>query len=263
VRNTRVIAYEDTPRDVVATGNDYAGGLVLPNHTHKRGQCLYAILGVMTVTTTEGAWVVPPGRALWIPPGVVHKVHMGGNTSTRSAYILPGAAIKARLPVHCTVIAVSPLLDALLSEAIDVPAEYVLGSRDDQVMRLLLEEIARMPSLPLNTPLPQDPRLARLCDALIQSPSLEIDIDTMAHKAGMSRRSFTRLFRQETGMSFSNWRQQACLLAALTRLGRGEPVTRVAMELGYSSTSAFTAAFRRTLGTAPTHYLVTPAADAA
>ncbi|RDS80927.1 AraC family transcriptional regulator [Dyella psychrodurans] len=263
MRNTRVIAYEDTPRDVVATGNDYPNGLVLPSHTHKRGQCLYAIVGVMTVTTTEGAWVVPPGRALWIPAGVAHMVHMGGSTSTRSAYVLAEVAAKIGLPAHCTVIAVSPLLDALLSEAVDLPAEYALGSRDDRLMRLLIDEITRMPSLPLNTPLPQDPRLARLCGALIQSPSLEIDIDTMAHKAGMSRRSFTRLFRQQTGMSFSNWRQQACLLAALARLGRGEPVTRVAMELGYSSTSAFTAAFRRTLGTAPSHYLVTPVANAA
>ena len=43
MRNARVIAYEDTPRDVVATGNDYPAGMVLPSHTHKRGQCLYAI----------------------------------------------------------------------------------------------------------------------------------------------------------------------------------------------------------------------------
>jgi AraC-like DNA-binding protein len=77
----------------------------------------------------------------------------------------------------------------------------------------------------------------------------------MAHKAGMSRRSFTRLFRQQTGMSFSAWRQQACLLAALTRLGGGDPITQVAVDLGYSSASAFTAAFRRVLGAAPSRYL--------
>lgn len=255
VRNTRVIGYEDTPRDVVATGNDYPAGLVLPSHKHKRGQCLYAVEGVLTVTTSEGSWLVPPYRALWIPSGVTHAVHMGGHTSTRSAYVLPEVATAAGLPVHCTVISVSPLLHALLSEAVDLPAEYTLGSRDDDLMRLLVQEIARMPALPLNTPLPQEPRLARLCHALLQSPSLNIDIDTMAGHADMSRRSFTRLFREQTGMSFSHWRQQACLLAALARLAHGQSVTRVAMELGYSSTSAFTAAFRRTLGATPSHYL--------
>lgn len=263
MRNTRVYAYEDTPRDVVATGNDYPAGTVLASHTHKRGQCLYAIAGVLTVTTTEGSWVVPPRRALWIPAGLAHVVHMGGPTTTRSAYVLPDAAEKAGLPEHCTVISVSPLLHALLSEAVDLPAEYALGSRDDHLMCLLINEIAAMPTLPLSTPLPQDPRLAQLCHAMIQAPSLEIDIDTMAHKADMSRRSFTRLFRQQTGMSFSNWRQQACLLAALARLGRGQSVTRVAIELGYSSTSAFTAAFRRTLGAAPSHYLIPHKVDVA
>jgi AraC-like DNA-binding protein/quercetin dioxygenase-like cupin family protein len=257
MRNTRIIGYEDTPRDVVASGNDYASGTFLDHHKHKRGQCLYAITGVLTVTATEGTWVVPTLRALWIPPGMEHAVHMGGPTSTRSAYLLPEVAAKAGLSEHCTVISVSPLLHALLSEAVDLPTEYALGSRDDLLMRLLVDEIARMPTLPLNTPLPQDQRLARLCRALIQSPSLEIDIDAMAHKADMSRRSFTRLFREQTGMSFSSWRQQACLLAALARLGRGQSVTEVAIELGYSSTSAFTAAFRRTLGAAPSHYLLT------
>jgi AraC-like DNA-binding protein/quercetin dioxygenase-like cupin family protein len=258
MRNSRIAAYEDTPREVVATGNDYASGTLLAPHRHKRGQCLYAITGVLTVTTIEGTWVVPTRRALWIPPGMEHTVHMGGPTTTCSAYLLPETAANAGLPEHCTVISVSPLLHTLLSEAVDLPAEYALGSRDDRLMRLLVDEIARMPTLPLNTPLPQDQRLVRLCQALIQSPSLEIDIDTMAHKAGMSRRSFTRLFREQTGMSFSSWRQQACLLAALARLGRGQPVTQVAIELGYSSTSAFTAAFRRTLGTAPSYYLLAP-----
>lgn len=256
MRNTRVIGYEDTPRDVVATGNDYAAGMMLPAHTHKRGQCLYAVTGVLTVTTSEGSWVVPPYRALWIPAGATHAVHMGGFTSTRSAYVQPEVAKQAGLPVRCTVISVSPLLHALLSEAVDLPAEYALGSRDDDLMRLLVAEIARMPSLPLSTPLPQEPRLANLCRALLASPSLDVDIDTMARKADMSRRSFTRLFREQTGMSFSHWRQQACLLAAVARLGRGQPVTRVAMELGYSSASAFTAAFRRTLGASPSHYLM-------
>jgi len=256
MRNTRVSTYEDTPRDVLATGNEYASGTLIPSHTHKRGQCLYPIAGVLTVTTTEGSWVVPPRRALWIPPGMAHTVQMGGPTSLLNAYLLPEIASQAGLSQHCTVISVSPLLHALLSEAVDLPAKYALDSRDDRLMHLLVDEIARMPSLPLSTPLPQDARLVRLCQALMQAPSLEIDIDSMAHKADMSRRSFTRLFREQTGMSFSSWRQQACLLAALSRLGRGQSVTQVAIELGYSSTSAFTAAFRRTLGAAPSHYLL-------
>lgn len=255
MRNTRVTAYEDTPRDVVATGNDYLPHRVLPSHSHKRGQLLYAATGVLTVITQVGGWVVPPHRALWIPPGVAHEVRMSGGVSTRSAYVHCDAVQRLGLPDRCRVIHVSPLLHALLMEAVDLPAEYALDGRDGRVMALLLDEVAAAPELPLTTPLPSDHRLARLCRALLEAPALEIDIDAMAHKAGMSRRSFTRLFRAQTGMSFALWRQQACLLAALALLGQGLPVTRVATEIGYASASAFTAAFRRVLGAPPSRYL--------
>jgi AraC-like DNA-binding protein len=59
-------------------------------------------------------------------------------------------------------------------------------------------------------------------------------------------------------MSFNAWRQQACLLAALTRLSNGASITEVALDLGYRSSSAFTAVFRRILGAPPSRYLALP-----
>lgn len=257
--DARADAYENTPRDVVATGHEYPPHYVLPAHSHTRGQLLYASTGVLTTITSEGSWVVPPRRALWIPAGVSHEVHMGGPVSTRSAYVKSEAAFAAGLPTRCQVISVSPLLHELLLEAVAIPAEYELDSRDGRVMALLLDEIHRMPVLPLSAPLPHDKRLARLCRELLDQPSLEVKIDDMARRAGMSRRHFTRTFREETGMSFTAWRQQACLLAALTRLGNGESITQVAVDLGYGNPSAFTSAFRRVLGVAPSRYLAAPA----
>lgn len=70
----------------------------------------------------------------------------------------------------------------------------------------------------------------------------------------MSRRSFTRHFQREIGVSLSVWRQQACLFAAVPRLSEGEPVTSVALDLGYDSVSAFTTMFRRMLGVPPKFY---------
>jgi len=255
MRHTRVDPYEDVPRDIVATHNEYPARLLFPRHRHRRCQLLYASTGVARVNTADGSWVVPPQRALWIPAGVEHEVRMGEAVSMNSAYVRREAAAAAGLPAQCRVISVSPLLRALLLEAVDLPAHYELESRDGRLMALLLDEIQRMPALDLATPLPRDRRLAGPCRRLLDAPALDIRIDDMAAAAGMSRRSFTRLFRQQTGMSFAAWRQQACLLEALTRLDRGEPVTRVAMELGYASASAFTAAFRRALGAPPSRYL--------
>ncbi len=255
MRNTRVDAYEDTPRDVVVTGNEYPPHFLLPSHSHRRGQFMYVANGAATVRTAEGSWVVPPQRALWIPAGVAHEVQLDGAASLRSIYVRREAAEAAGLPARCRVIEVSPLLHALLHEAVDLPAEYALEGRDGRVMALLLDEIRAMPELALSTPLPRDRRLARLCRALLDAPSLETDLDQMAAQAGLSRRSFTRLFRAQTGMSFSAWRQQACLLAALTRLSSGSSVTEVALDLGYSSPSAFASVFRRQLGEPPSRYL--------
>ncbi len=71
----------------------------------------------------------------------------------------------------------------------------------------------------------------------------------------MSRRAFTRLFRKETGLSFSAWRQQACLFAAMPRLAAGEAITTIALDLGYESPAAFTTMFKRLQGVPPRQYL--------
>ena len=61
---------EDTPRPVVAIANDYPPHHELKWHRHRRGQLLYAARGVVVVSTPNGAWVAPPERAVWTPPGV-------------------------------------------------------------------------------------------------------------------------------------------------------------------------------------------------
>ena len=80
-------------------------------------------------------------------------------------------------------------------------------------------------------------------------------LDDWADRCSLSRRTLTRLFRRETGQSFSVWRQRVRLLEALARLGAGEAVTYVALDVGYDSPSAFAAMFKRELGAAPRHYL--------
>ena len=245
--------YTEVPRPLIATARDYAPGEIFPSHSHARGQFAYAARGVISVHTPQGNWLVPPQRACWVPAGLVHGMRMHGAVSMHNVFI--DAIAAAGLPSHCQVLEASPLLRQLLAEAVTVEALYAEASRAGRLMALLLDEIAAMAPLPLSAPLPREPRLARLCMALLQQPSLDRSLDAMAVQAGMSRRTFTRQFRVQTGLAFAQWRQQACLLAAITRLAEGQAVTRVALDLGYASPSAFTAAFRRVLGQAPSDYL--------
>ena len=247
--------YTEVPRALIATARDYAAGELFPDHQHARGQFAYAARGAISVHTPQGNWLVPPQRACWLPAGLVHGMRMHGAVTMHNVFVAPDAIARMGLPQHCQVLDATPLLRQLLAEAVTVDALYVQASRAGRLMALLLDEIAAMAPLPLSAPLPQDARLARLCMALLEQPSLDSGLDAMAARAGMSRRTFTRLFRAQTGLGFAQWRQQACLLAAITRLADGQAVTRIALDLGYASPSAFTAAFRRVLGRAPSDYL--------
>jgi AraC-like DNA-binding protein len=255
MRNSLLDPYEDIPRSVVVTANDYPSGSTFPGHAHRRGQFAFAARGTISVATPEGRWLVPPQRACWVPAGVEHEMTMSGPVTMLNTFVSQDTADAAQLPARCCVYGVSALLKQLLEDAIDLPAMYDVEGRAGKLMALLVAEIASMPRLSLHAPLPSDARLARICRRVFDAPSIALDLDTVAADVGMSRRTFTRLFRAQTGASFAAWRQQVCLLAAIARLSEGQLVTRVALDLGYASPSAFASAFRRVLGEAPSQYL--------
>jgi AraC-like DNA-binding protein len=181
---------------------------------------------------------------------------MVGNVTTRSAYVEPDAL--PDLPARCRAIDITPLLHHLLIEAVDLPVEYAAGSRAELIMMLLLREIHMAPSRPLCMPFPTDKRLAARCHRFLEMPTPHEMIDDWGAAIGMSRRAFTRLFRSETGLSFASWQRQAALFYAVNRLLAGEPVTTIALDLGYRSPSAFSTMFKRTLGVPPSCYQATP-----
>jgi AraC-like DNA-binding protein len=244
---------EQSSGPVVALASDYPADYVAPLHRHSRSQLMYPLSGVVAVATSEGRWMVPPEHALWIPAGVPHSVEMLGDVMTRSLYVRADAI--AGLPERCRVVGMTGLMRSLIVECVTLPFDDAPGSRTDLVKALILQEIPRLPEKPLGLPFPTDSRFAELCRRFIASPSARARIDDWADSLAMSRRTFTRAFRQETGVSLSTWRQQCCLFAALPRLARGEPVTRVAFDLGYDSAAAFTTMFKRMLGASPRSYL--------
>ncbi|MBS7544261.1 AraC family transcriptional regulator [Ancylobacter oerskovii] len=246
-------AFTEVARPVIALGRDYPDGHVIEPHWHRRDQLLYGSTGVVLLATAGGAWVMPAERGMWIPAGVVHDVRIMGMVRMRSLYVEPG--VITGMPGHCQVLGITPLMRSLLAEAVFVPAEYDPRGRDGALMALVQHEIPRLPALPLSLPLPGSKALAGLCRAFLHAPTPHARIDSWSEAVGMSRRTFTRLFRRETGLSFVAWRQQACVMAALPRLAAGHPVTAVAIDLGYDNPAAFTAMFKRILGAPPAAYI--------
>jgi AraC-like DNA-binding protein/quercetin dioxygenase-like cupin family protein len=242
---------QSVPRPVVARAYDYPPGLCTEMHTHARAQLVFAASGTMTVTTERGIWVVPPQRAVWIPAGVKHAVQSTEQLNMRSIFVDP--AHDSGL-CECSVINVTPLLRELILHAITLPKVYKIGGPEDRIMTVLLEQIKALPLAPLHLPMPTDRRLLRIANALIKNPADKRSVEQWGREVGAGARTLSRLFPQQTGMSFRLWQQQVRLLEALRRLAAGAPVTNVALEIGYESPSAFVLMFKRSLGKTPGQY---------
>jgi AraC-like DNA-binding protein len=188
-----------------------------------------------------------------MPGGVAHRIEAHGPVAMRTLYI--DASVSAGLPHEVCVLQVSPLLRELVLAAVAAGPEYAPGSAEDRATQVILDQIERLPVAPLALPLPRDPRLLEVARELLGDPADERTVSQWAAEIGMSERTFSRRFRAETRLSFRAWRLQRRLLRALECLASGVSVTGTAAELGYESTSAFIAMFRRSLGAPPSRYL--------
>jgi AraC-like DNA-binding protein/mannose-6-phosphate isomerase-like protein (cupin superfamily) len=248
VQNIALEDVDGVDRPVLAIGTDYLPHHLLEYHRHRRAQVLYAETGIMRVDTAGASWTVPTHRAVLIPPDAEHQVLMEG-VSTRSLYIEPTAA--PWFPNRCQVVDVSPLLRSLLLAAVDLPAEYESRGRDGALVALILHEIRSLTPLPLDLPMPGRDDLRGLCQEFVAAPSVRSMPAQWAAALNVSIRTFNRVFSAETGLTFQQWRQRACVLHAIRQLSGGMTVTQVAAALGYDTPAAFSAMFVKHLGATP------------
>ncbi len=230
----------------------FADGAAIAAHSHIRAQLVYATVGVMRVSAAGKTWVVPPGRAIWIPPQVTHSLEMVGNVHMRTLYV--AAASSRELGCECRVIVVSTLLRELIGGALADTLDERPGSRADLIRKLILEELKAAPVAAICIAMPQDARLVKICQLLLKNPGSTDGIEIWGLRVGASPRTLARRFRAETGLSFVEWRQQVRLADAVGRLASGQSIKQIAGSLGYRSASAFISMFRLSLGESPKHY---------
>jgi len=221
-------------------------------HSHLRGQLLCIASGLIQVHTEKGTWVLPPQRAGWIPPGSLHGVHLSSVLNGWSLLFSP--KICAKLPAEPCVITMSELLKALVNRTESWNKTEALSARQKRKLAVIVDEVNRAPQESLYLPMPKDPRLARIAQAILDNPGSMRNIEQCAALGPVSPRTLRRLMRLETGMGFSQWRQQVQLIHALEMLARGVSVTDVADTLGYATPSNFIAMFRRAFGDSPARF---------
>lgn len=255
LRSTNPADYQDLRQPIVVMAKSFADGFSIPMHEHERDQLLYAISGVMRLRTQQNAWIVPPDGAAYIPAGLAHSVSMHGNVDMRTLYIDP-LVVRTR-PQGLNVVTVSDLLKQLILALGEEPVAYGPDSRGSLIAQLIEREIHLAQALSLHVPLPRDTRLQKLCAELLADPSDRRTLDGWSEIAGASARTLARLFERDLGMSFIQWRQRVRIQSALEALSQGAPVSVVAKQHGYRSPSAFSAAFAKAMGHAPSRVMHT------
>jgi len=234
-------------------GTDYPSSESVGKHSHLRGQLIFVLSGSMRVETDGGIWITTPGRACWIPGGIEHKVIYTKASRGRAAYI--HADYRALLPSRTCVLQLSTLLRELVVSAVDIGWDYDETGPAGRLMQVLIDQISGQVELPVFLPEGKDQRLRRLTSLLYENPGDTRPLEDWSHQVGASARTLSRLFLHETGMTFSAWRQQLCLINALEMMAEGQSVTQVALALGYGSTSSFSSMFARAMGEPPSAYL--------
>jgi AraC-like DNA-binding protein len=219
-------------------------------HDHAEQQLVYPSSGLLIVSTRGGSWVVPPQRAVWLPAAVAHAHQAYGATQLRTVAF--GVHVNPLGLTQPTVLSVSRLLRELIIALTDDPARPLDEQRD--LKRVALHQLRPALALQFHLPQPGDERLRDVTAILAEDPGGDRTLAELGRAVGAGERTLSRLFRAETGMTFPQWRAQLRLHHSLTLLASGLSVTAAAIACGYSTPSAFTAAFHATFGTTPGTY---------
>jgi AraC-like DNA-binding protein len=219
-------------------------------HYHDVHQIVYPSSGVLAISAAAGTWVVPPQRAVWIPPGVPHAHQAHGPVQMRTLAI-SSAAVDQPLPAGPAVLEVTPLLREIIVALTSGDGTPYTARQRATMEQVALDQLRRVDQLPVGLPTPADDRL-RAIDALLRAdPADERTLAELGVMVGASERTLSRLFRQETGMTFPQWRTQFRLQHALVLLANRTSVTTTALACGWSNPSAFIETFRRAFGASP------------
>jgi AraC-like DNA-binding protein/quercetin dioxygenase-like cupin family protein len=230
-----------------------SGGHESEPHAHREAQVMYLVRGELTCESAGAVWIVPPNSALWIPPSVTHRIRARAPLEGYTVFLKPRAA--PNLPKDCCTVSVTPLFRELLFRLAKRPVNDDRRGPDAKLVSVLLHELTTVSVEKHRLPMPADPRLRRLVDAMTADPASGATIKEWAKQIGIGDRTLNRLLVEETGLTFGRWRQQLHIILAIQKMSRGATVQRVALELGYESASGFVTMFRKTLGVPPARYM--------
>jgi AraC-like DNA-binding protein/quercetin dioxygenase-like cupin family protein len=224
----------------------------IPVHRHHKSQLVLALRGAVTCQVANTLWIVPPQCGMWIPGGIPHSNRATSNAQLCYLFVEPDSVV---MPRHCCTPSITPMVREMILHLADASQDYETGSRTDRFARVLLDELASMPTERLSLPVSDHPKILAITDVLRAHPADRSTIAQWAKRLAMSESSLARLVVAETGLSFGRWRQQLHMLIAIRELASGVSVQQVSTILGYESVTAFITMFKKALGKPPAKYM--------
>jgi AraC-like DNA-binding protein len=224
--------------------------------SHARGHLVYAAGGVLSVHTEHGTWIVPANRVAWTPAGFTHRHRAHGDTDMRIVFLAPSLArlVPDRPAVFLASGLAREVLLTLTGPSGDDAAPGHGRAARTRLLRVLVDELREAHEQPLHLPEPRDDRLQAIARMLRETPADNSTLAELGRTVGAGTRTLSRLFRNELGMTFYEWRTQLRIHHALVLLADGHDTVRTAHACGWSNPSSFIAAFTAVIGTTPGRY---------
>ena len=221
-------------------------------HYHDMHQLSLAFDGAIELETEAGLYMVPCQIAAWIPAGVPHRMRLHRE---RSASVWFPREMVADDEARVRTLLTSPLMREMTREAVRwsvfSPPSIIRTNFFRAMASLCSEWICN--EADLFVPSAFDPRLRRALEEVASDRGATLH-DVCRH-AGMSERSFRRLIKSETGLTWGEYRHRVRILQAIhllreTRMSIGE----IATHCGFEDASWFSKTFRTTVGELPRDY---------
>ncbi|MCW9014224.1 MAG: AraC family transcriptional regulator [Gammaproteobacteria bacterium] len=243
----------DPQRGLLSTCAYVSDAHLIKPHGHQRAQLLFTRKGSATVSINGQCWHLSPENAVWINSGDVHGIHAPGSVEYQSVFV---EATRARVAgLASGVVMLGALTRELLSESTSFGCVYALNSPESRLMGVLYDQLQQLKQDSCEIIMPRSQTLLNLCRMVIDNPADVPSLVEWGRQYGASERHLARLFKRQTGISYTQWCLRIRVLHAITSIRAGESITTVAMQLGYTGSSAFTSMFRRVTGYTPTEYL--------
>jgi len=243
-------------RRLVECASLSADELVAHHHLPPSGE----ITGRKLVVTFAGAFEFQVGRsATWVDSGRILFARSGESYVDR--HVVPGSGHASLIltPAEATVdelwgqadhgrVRAGSLRMHMLAQLLRRASQPL--EAEELAIAMLAEAFSERREVTTN-----DHRCVRLAkEAMQDCEEGRISLEVLAAKIGVTSVYLTQCFKRSEGMPLYRYQTRLRLARALDRLPEADDITDLALDLGFSSHSHFSAAFRAGVGVTPSHF---------